>query len=84
MRFQGASLVRLAQRQARQSFTHSPLLFDSCPYGASGDCSSDEGGFIFGVAIVPPEQVIDGGAVLCLITQGAARFVFSGGRPISR
>jgi len=31
MRFQGASLVRFAQRQARQSFTHSPLLFNSCP-----------------------------------------------------
>jgi len=35
------------------------------------------------VAIVPPEQVIDGGAVLCLITRGAARFVLSGGGPIS-
>ncbi|SRR5713101_2017696 len=52
MRFQGASRVRLAQRQARQSFTHSPLFFNSCSCGASGGCCSDEGAFIFGAAIV--------------------------------
>jgi hypothetical protein len=53
MAFQGASFVRLAQRQAGQSFSHSvSLLFNLCSYGASGVWSFDKGGVVFGPAIV--------------------------------
>jgi hypothetical protein len=51
--FQGASLVRVAQWQAGQSFRHPfPSLFNSCRYGATVVFNSNEGGVIFGTAII--------------------------------